>query len=118
MVRQSNLSLVGALISIAGSLLTLSLLESHALVLGNDGLVVSDLAGVVLIVEHTAHAKDGLLLLSPVLLLLLIGSGLLPMLADLLVSPILLVLSIESHPLVVHYKARRTVILLLKLVTS
>jgi hypothetical protein len=48
----------------------------------------------------------------------LIGSGLLPMLADLLVSPILLVLSIESHPIIVHYEARRTVILLLKLVTS
>ena len=105
-VRQSNLSLVGPLIGITGSLLTLSLLKSHALVLGNDGLVVSDLAGMVLIFEHTAHAKDGLLLLSPVSLLISIGSSLLAMLTDLLVSPVPLVLSIESHSVVVHYKAR------------
>ena len=102
MVREGDLELIGRLVGLTPSLLTVTLLLSHALVLLDDLPVVSGLPGSVLVFEHTTHAEDGFFLVSPVLLLLGISSSLSTVLTNLLVSPVALVLSVDSHPIMVH----------------
>ena len=101
-VSEGDLELVHALLSLAISLLSISLLLGHALVLLDDGSVMGNLASLVLVLEHTAHTEDSFFLLGPVLLLLSVHSGLMAVLTDLLVSPISLILCIEPHSIVVH----------------
>ena len=101
-VGQGHLELVGSLVGLTPSLLTVTLLLRHALVLLADLPVVSGLPGSVLVFEHATHAEDGLLLRGPVHLLLAISSGLGSVLSDLLVGPVTLILSVEPHSILVH----------------
>ena len=114
-VGQGDLKLVLAFAVITSSLVTLSLLTSHALVFRNDLLVVSDLACVILVLEHANHASISRLLGSPAHFLLLVASSLVAPLTHLLISPLSLHLCVMLHSLLVHYGRKTTVMLLLEI---
>ena len=101
-VGECDLELVGSLVGIFPSSLTVALRLSRALVLLNDLPVIGCLSGGVLVLEHATHAENGLLLVGVVFLLLAVSSSLSLVLTPLLISPVTLVLRIEPHALMVH----------------
>ena len=102
MARQGDLKLVVRLLVVFPSILAVTLVTSHPLVLTLHFLGEGGLPGVLLVLEHTTHTKDGLFLVGVILLLLDIVVLLLDVLTVLLGSPFLLVLSVENHSIVVH----------------
>jgi len=104
MVGQGGLELVGGLLVVFPRLLTVTLLLGQALVLVANSTLVLGLPLLALVFQHTAHAKNSLVLLGIVLVLLSLGvfGGL--SLTHLLVSPLALELSILKHAILVHYR--------------
>ena len=101
-VCESRFSLVGRLLVISPSGLTVSLLLGHTLVLHLDLLRVISFPLVLLVLKHAAHSEDSIFLVSPSLLLFSLSLGGGHVLSVLLVSPIFLILSVKSHSVVVH----------------
>ena len=97
-----SLGLVSLLVGVTSGLLTSTLLTGHALVLISDHASMVSLALAGLVLEHTTHAEDGLVLLGVVLLLLFLGVLGSLLLTELLGGPLLLKLSVSQHALVVH----------------
>lgn len=105
MVGQRHLELVLGLLVLGPGSLAFALLAGQTFVLLLDGLVHGGALLVHLVLEHAAHAGDGISLASVLHLLgflLVSGSFLLP---HLLGGPLVLQVSVELHTLVVDCKS-------------
>jgi hypothetical protein len=104
MVSQGGFELVGGFLVVFPGRFTVTLLLSHARVIGANITLVCGLSLLTLVFQHAAHAKNSLVLLGVVLVLLSLGvfGGL--SLTHLLVSPLALELSVLEHTILVHYR--------------